>query len=51
MADKPRDVIVPIVFDEEAIGADLEHLTDAAGLAFTPKRGRKVTKSLAVSFR
>ena len=39
MADKPRDVIVPIVFDEEALVTDLGHLGDAAGAAVrTPRR-------------
>jgi hypothetical protein len=33
MADKPRDVIVPIVFDEETLSTDLEHFPDAAGAA------------------
>ena len=33
MSNKPRDVIVPIVFDDEALGTDLEHLTSAAGAA------------------
>lgn len=40
MADKPRDAdpIVPIVFDDEAIGADLEHLSDAAGATLAQLR-------------
>jgi hypothetical protein len=38
MADKRRDVIVPIVFDDEALGTDLEHLTDAAGGALLQLR-------------
>ena len=33
MADKPRDVIVPIVFDEETLATDLEHLSDTASAA------------------
>jgi hypothetical protein len=33
VADKPRDVIVPVRFDEETLATDLEHLPDAAGAA------------------
>lgn len=33
MADKPRDLIVPIVFDKETLATDLEHLGEAADAA------------------
>jgi hypothetical protein len=38
VTNKPPDVIVPIVFDEDAIGTDLEHLSDAAGTALDQLR-------------
>jgi hypothetical protein len=38
MADKPRDVIVPIVFDEETLATDLKHFPDAAGTGLAQLR-------------
>jgi hypothetical protein len=38
MAKKLPDVIVPIVIDEDAIGTDLEHLSDAAAGALVQLR-------------
>ncbi len=33
MPEKSPDVIVPIAFDDDALGTDLEHLSDAASTA------------------
>ena len=38
MAKKSSDVIVPVVFDDEALGTDLEHLTPAANAALVQLR-------------
>ncbi len=38
MADKRPETIVPVVFDEDAIASDLEHLSDAAGAALVQLR-------------
>jgi hypothetical protein len=38
MTDKPRDVIVPVRFDEETLATDLEHLPDAAGATMAELR-------------
>ncbi len=38
MVDKPRDIIVPVVFDDLTLATDLRHLTDSAGAALVQLR-------------